>query len=120
MPPGGSEGPDSGHPDVDNLVRMEIAENGTEATLTLFDAAGRRVDLALPLPRLAALLAALPGHHPPEMPGEALIIRSWHLSARGPDRARVTLQTPDGRTAHLYASPDGIMALAIAPTIFDA
>lgn len=120
VPSIGSDDVDGGAPDVDNLVRMEIAANGAEGTLTLLDAAGRRVALALPIGRLADLLSALPPHPPPEMPGDALVIRSWRLSARGPGRTRITLETPGGRVAHVYATPDGTVALSISPTIATA
>lgn len=116
VPPVDLDGADDGRPDVDRLVRLEIAEDGAEARVTLFDAAERRAVLALPIGRLADLMAALPQHQAPEIPTQALIVRAWRLSSRGPDGARVTFETPGGRAAQFYATPDGIMALALSPS----
>lgn len=103
-------------PDVDNLVRMEIAEDGIHATLTLFDAGERRTVLALPMVRLMELLAALPGHRPAAIAGDVLVVRSWTLASDAPGPGvRLALQTPGGRMARFRVLADRVAGIGPAP-----
>lgn len=96
-------------PDVDNLVRMEIAEDGRHATLTLFDAAERRAVLSLPVARLMEVLAALPRHRPTSIAGDALVVRSWTLASDAAGHGvRLSLQTPSGRVARFRVLADKV------------
>lgn len=108
----GMSRPAPDRPNIDDLVRMEIAEDGTHATLTLFDSLERHVILALPVERLIALVATLPRHQSAEIGGDALIVRSWKLASDASGSGvRLSLETPDGRTATFRVTADAVAGL---------
>ena len=97
-------------PDIDALVRMDVADDGEQAALVLFDNVGRSVALHLPMRMLGPLIAALPRLPPADVAGDAFVVRSWRIDTRGDGPGvRMSLETPDGRPARFRVLPGTIM-----------
>ncbi len=97
---------------VTDLARVERLDAGS-VCLTLVDAGGETVTLALTQASLGAVAAALLGQMPPVRDGEMAKVEAWRMAPRGDGTEfRLSLHTTAGHAAHFLVTPGQVAGMA--------